>query len=98
MQVRYFINRQFEDVFIPEIEVSEQEFCKLSDHAQKWVTVIASERGELAKYENDALNLVYNMADASVTPRDFSPFDVIRELNAKVNCFQTQRVDRSEEV
>jgi len=95
MQVRYFINRQFEEVFIPEIEVSEKEFGKLSDHARKWVTVIARERRELAKYEDDVLHLAYNIADDSVTPRDFSPFDVVCDLNAKVNHFQTEKVGNS---
>ncbi|HVU97776.1 MAG TPA: hypothetical protein VHE34_21275 [Puia sp.] len=84
MQIRYYINRQFFETFIPEIEVDAEQFAKLNEVARRWISVIADQKDELAKYPDGELHLAYNMEDDSVTPRDFCPYEVICRLSQAV--------------
>ncbi|XZF14772.1 hypothetical protein ACTHGU_01405 [Chitinophagaceae bacterium MMS25-I14] len=84
MELKFFINNRFEEVFMGEREVDMEAFESLHPYAQKWIDVLRSNQQRLSQLDG-RLNLVYNIEDHSVTPRNFDQRDTILLLNAEVN-------------
>ncbi|NLR62602.1 hypothetical protein HGH93_31215 [Chitinophaga polysaccharea] len=84
MELKFFINNRFEEHFKGEREVDMRSFEALHPHAQKWVKVLKENLHKLDLLDG-VFNLVYNIEDHSVPPRNFDQADTIFLLNAEVN-------------
>jgi len=83
MELNFFINNRFEEVFEGERKIDMRTFATLHPYAQKWVKVLKDNQYKLSLLDG-VLNLVYSMEDHSVTPRNFDQADTILLLNAEV--------------